>query len=121
MRKVAVTGGRNFNDWRLVWQVLSIANETDPVGLLVHGACPTGADRWAMRLADFYQVPHTGQTYAANWTLSGRAAGPIRNHFMLKSEMPDELFSFPGGSGTKDCTTKAIRMGINVTYGIKRL
>jgi len=119
MRKVAVAGGRYLSDWQLVWQVLSVAHQTNPINLLVHGACASGADRWARRWADFYQVEHTGQTYEANWNLSGRAAGPIRNHFMLKTEAPNELFSFPGGPGTRDCTDKAIRMGISVTYGIK--
>lgn len=48
--------------------------------VLIHGACPTGADEMASQWGCQYvgEVP-----MAANWKVYGRGAGPRRNEKML--------------------------------------
>ena len=55
------------------------------------------------------------EPHPAKWGLYGRAAGMIRNSEMLESGV-DVLVSFPGGRGTRHCTSKATEMGIPVVY-----
>lgn len=77
--------------------------------ILVHGGCPTGVDR----AADEWGVVNwvEPEEWKARWDLYGPKAGPMRNTAMVNSK-PDFCLSFPGGRGTRDCTTKAIAAGI---------
>jgi hypothetical protein len=43
-RRLLVTGSRHWDDAALIWAVLKRVHERDPDTLLVHGACPKGAD-----------------------------------------------------------------------------
>ena len=43
-------------------------------------------------------------------------AGFWRNEQMLDLARPKLLLSFPGGNGTKHCTSQAIKRGIEVIY-----
>lgn len=107
-RRIAVTGGRDFNDAELVRRTLSaIRFSKDDV--LVHGAC-RGADTLAAEVASRIgtQEPHP-----ADWKKYGRAAGPIRNREMLSSGV-DMLIAFPGGAGTRNCVMIAEELGIPV-------
>lgn len=113
---VVVTGGRDYADSRRVADVLG---ETKPA-MLIHGGCPTGADR----LADEWAVEHEVATLrvAAKWATEGKKAGPLRNRRMLKAakQLADlygcelVVIAFPGGRGTHDCVTAAHEMGLTV-------
>lgn len=100
-----------------------------PGTIIVHGACPTGADA----LADVAAMKMGFQIrrYPADWdgekarTGSSAAAGPKRNSAMIKAEHPDEdgkpldmglafAMDLSRARGTKDCVGKARRAGIKV-------
>lgn len=44
---LAVTGGRDLTDGALICSTLRTIHRETPITLLVHGDCPTGADRIA--------------------------------------------------------------------------
>jgi predicted polyphosphate/ATP-dependent NAD kinase len=110
MRRIAVTGGRDFGNLRMVMEAF------DEVGLckddvLVHGGC-RGADDLCARTAYFKYNAKT-EAYYADWKKYGRAAGPKRNREMLESGI-DLLIAFPGGKGTFNCVMTARGLGIPV-------
>jgi len=82
--------------------------------VVVHGDCPTGADRlvdgWARRRSD---DGVSVEPYPADWRAHGKAAGPVRNSLMVH-EGADMVIGFHrgGSSGTGDCLRKAKEAGI---------
>jgi hypothetical protein len=80
--RVLVTGSRDWTDTDTICTALDEALDHAPDHLLVvHGGCPTGADRIAGLWAIAARVPAI--TYRADWKNHGRAAGPIRNRAMV--------------------------------------
>jgi hypothetical protein len=81
--RILVTGSRDWDDVEAIWQAMGQAVREAPGRqiVVVHGACPRGADwhadRWA-RLADAQVERHP-----ANWSLNGKRAGFIRNQLMV--------------------------------------
>ncbi len=104
--KVIITGGRNYNNPELVQRALRVIGATH----VVHGGCSGAdsiADDWARRNNVKISL------YPADWDKNGRAAGPIRNHQMLKDNTDAAcLLAFAGGNGTKHCveTAKSLRI-----------
>ena len=58
------------------------------------------AERWAAAHGIKNEV------YPALWSTNGKAAGPMRNQYMLDRSYPDLLMAFPGGRGTKDMVSR---------------
>lgn len=93
-----------------------------PVGsIIVHGACPTGADMLADKVA--MKLGFKIRRYPAEGDTEGRAAGPLRNARMVREEhRGGEPFDFglaftkdlDRSRGTKDCTLRARKAGIRV-------
>ena len=56
------------------------------------------------------------RSYSVNWTIHGRAAGPIRNQQMLGNENPELLIAFwdMKSKGTADMIARAEKAGIPV-------
>ena len=106
--KVIVTGGRNFTDVNLVWEVLSDINPT----LIIHGKCK-GADTFASEYAELNGIKEKKYPYPSE---HGRAGGPIRNKQMIDENKDAMLLSFPGGKGTANCTDYAKSQGMCVIY-----
>lgn len=52
--------------------------------------------------------------YNADWSLYGKAAGPIRNQRMIDKGKPDLVVAFPGGRGTADLVQRAEVAGVPV-------
>jgi hypothetical protein len=80
--RILVTGSRDWEDRELIWHTL---NElvSDSVGhFLVHGDCPTSADRMADEWAAC-QPDIIVEKYRAGWDVYGKAGGPIRNKYMV--------------------------------------
>ncbi|MFF7022986.1 SLOG family protein [Streptomyces klenkii] len=86
--RVLVTGSRNWTDKSTVYRALfqawlSLGNDI----VVVHGACPAGADRLASEWIAGWPV--TGfrgvaeEPHPASWATHGRAAGPLRNEHMV--------------------------------------
>jgi hypothetical protein len=81
--RLLVTGSRTWDNPRAVEQALAVILARHPGGvLLVHGACPRGADAIAAAYAartHGYQI----EAHPADWRRYGRAAGHRRNAEMI--------------------------------------
>jgi hypothetical protein len=81
--RLLVTGSRTWHDVRTIEQALAVILDRHPEGvLLVHGACPRGADAIAAAYAartPGYQI----EAHPADWRRYGRAAGHRRNAEMI--------------------------------------
>lgn len=108
--RVVVTGGRAFPDAGLVFELLThVAGRALPL-LVAEGGCPRGVDAHVRAWRDkalALGLPVVGQTYRADWSTYGLAAGPRRNREMLDTVKPHVVFAFPGHRGTYDCIVAA--------------
>lgn len=104
---VLVCGGREYVDLDHVYRVL---DEVRPTRVVCGGA--TGADSLAESWADDRGVDKA--VYPADWEKYGRRAGVIRNAEMLIREEVDLVVAFPGGKGTSDMVSRAVKRGIAV-------
>ncbi|MFI7294001.1 DUF2493 domain-containing protein [Streptomyces sp. NPDC050121] len=82
--RILVTGSRDWEDQQAVYDAL--ANVVRPLPadrkiVIVHGACPTGADQMAHEWARGFGA--VIEAHPANWVKHGRKAGPIRNALMV--------------------------------------
>lgn len=128
VRRVAVTGGRNYVDWQFINLTLSKEDEREPINVIICGMSP-GADSLCATWAHGRGVPI--EEYHANWTDLSQAdaeirtrkdgtkydakAGPRRNQKMIDEGRPTELMAFEGGSGTADMVRRAKKAGIKIT------
>lgn len=109
--KVLVCGGRDFNDGLLVYETLDRLHRERGITAIIEGGAK-GADTAAYSWAKIHGLHN--QTYPADWTLHGRAAGPRRNATMLADGNPDLVLAFPGGRGTADMVRRARAAGVEV-------
>jgi hypothetical protein len=81
--RLLATGSRTWHDVRVIEQALAVILDRHPEGvLLVHGACPRGAD--AIAAAYAARTPgYRTEAHPADWTRYGRAAGYRRNAEMI--------------------------------------
>lgn len=119
--RILVCGGRYYNDRDAVFHWLDnntprtppdrFGNDMPANVTIIHGKCPTGADRWADEWAvvNWCRI----EEYPAEWQRYGRAAGPIRNQKMADAK-PDKAVAFPGGDGTADMVRRLKKAGIPV-------
>ena len=120
--RLLVTGSRDWPDDGSVGRALHAAwwNAGQPAEVvLVSGACPTGADMLAERVAPTlgWQV----ERHPAEWEAHGKAAGPLRNTLMV--ELGADVcvaFPLPDSRGTVDCMTKAAAAGIPVVKVVQQ-
>lgn len=77
MTRILVTGSRDWHDEIAIEELLF---EYSP-GLLVHGACPTGADAIADAIATRWNWDI--ERHPADWDRHGKKAGPLRNQHMV--------------------------------------
>lgn len=104
MKTVIVTGGRDYDDFAMVADVLEALS---PERIVQGGAL--GADQNARRWAEASGVECV--TVEADWDKHGKAAGPIRNREMLERFRGDSLLvAFPGGKGTENCVKTAVAL-----------
>lgn len=83
--RILVTGSREWTDTRIIRDALEQAwYELLPAGepVLVHGDCPTGADRIARDI--WRGRGHVDEPHPAAWDTHGRSAGFRRNADMAK-------------------------------------
>jgi hypothetical protein len=104
--KILVCGGRDYRD---VDTVNAVLNAHNPSFVIQGGA--NGADDLAFGWAWIRGVPCA--TIEANWNYYGKAAGAIRNEWMLRLK-PDKVIAFPGGRGTANMIKLAEEAGIEV-------
>ena len=110
MRRILVTGSRDWTDRELLERHLLLQSAGKGT-VLVHGACPTGADRLADEIT--YSWPWTVERHPAEWYMHGKAAGPLRNQAMVDLGADVCIaFLLPGSRGTVDCAARAEAAGI---------
>jgi len=107
--KILVCGGRDFYQRPPVFDRL---DELQPTHVITGGA--PGADDSAMLWACERCVPYT--IFPADWSKHGKTAGPIRNKRMLDEGKPDLVLAFPGGVGTMNMVSQALKAGVKVQH-----
>lgn len=84
--RILVTGSRTFDDVETIRAALAVAAYGRYPVVVVHGACPSGADAIAADLvrhmAEYLDI--TEERHPADWKRHGRRAGFIRNAEMVE-------------------------------------
>ena len=111
--RLIVCGGRDYTDTRAIYHAMDRLKARGLVTAVIHGGAP-GADSIAGAWADQAGVPV--EVFFADWERDGRAAGPKRNQRMLDEGRPDGVVAFPGGRGTSDMVSRAVRAGLKVWH-----
>ncbi len=109
--KIAFSGGRDFNDHRVIWAKLDQVHAKHPDMVLLHGGSPKGAELIAAKWADSRKVPQIA--FKPDWTKHAKAAPFKRNDAMLKTP-PSGLLHFPGSGIQDNLADKARKLGIPV-------
>ena len=108
--RIIVCGGRGLEWSEWATTAHRILDEIGP-SLVAQG----GADGADMLARDWARRTGTCLvTFEAPWPFFLKAAGPIRNGWMLEVIKPDLVLAFPGGKGTADMIEKAERAGVPV-------
>lgn len=111
-RVVVVGGGRDYGDWRALFDVLDDEHARDPIGLLVEGGAD-GADNIGGDWADRRGVDH--DRCFANWNGRGKAGGPARNARMIAPRAaPSLVVVAPGGAGTANLISQVQRANLAI-------
>ena len=119
--RILVTGSRDWEDGRSLHGALvdlwRTAAQSGPL-VIVHGACPTGADAHAAYWVWGHRVlgdPIREERHPADWTAHGRGAGPVRNRAMVTAGADVCLAFIRNGSrGATGCAALAEAAGIPV-------
>jgi len=105
-------GARDWADKKKIDKRVAKLTSDD---LLIEGGAP-GADFIAGVCADMHGIPHC--TFKANWKFYSKAAGPIRNGWMLRFGVPNKVVAFHAdlerSSGTADMVRRARKAGVPV-------
>jgi hypothetical protein len=109
--KIALTGGLDFNDHRLIWARLDQVHVRHPDMVLLHGGSPKGAERIAACWADTRKVPQIA--FRPDWARHAKAAPFKRNDAMLEV-LPIGVMVFPGTGIQENLADKARRLGIPI-------
>lgn len=88
--KILVTGSRDWTDEQKIRDYLHLYSGGKGT-VLIHGACPTGADAIADKIAS--EWPWEIRRYPADWNKYGKRAGFIRNSVMVNLG-PDICLAF---------------------------
>ena len=109
--KIALTGGLDFNDHRLIWDRLDKVHAKHPNMVLLHGGSPKGAELIAAKWASNRNVPQIA--FKPDWTKHAKAAPFKRNDTMLVA-LPIGVMVFPGTGIQGNLADKAKKLGIPV-------
>lgn len=112
--RVLITGSRTWNNELAIvgtLQGIAVEHPADGELVLVHGACPTGADAIANNWAVLYGC--LIEAHPAAWWKYGRVAGPRRNKEMVDAGADICLaFIKDGSRGATHCADLAEQAGI---------
>ncbi len=111
-KRVLICGGREYDNIAQFMQVMeSVRPYLDPKYCIITGLAH-GADSLGHWFAVRNGIPLIGMP--ANWMYFDKAAGTIRNGWMLEYATPDLVIAFPGGPGTRDMIARSRARGIDV-------
>jgi len=115
--RILCCGDRNWNrpnDIKIAL-VLAIADNIFDEVTIIHGNA-NGADRLSGMVA--LSLDMMVESYPANWSEYGRAAGPIRNQQMLDEGKPNLVIAFhsnlENSKGTADMVRRARKANIPI-------
>lgn len=109
--RVIVTGSRDWGRGEIVFGALgglwNMCQMMDTTLTIVHGGCPSGADRFAHDFA-LGKAGVREEVFRADWNRHGKMAGPIRNAEMADSGA-DLVMAFWDGTsrGTENMIRRA--------------
>jgi hypothetical protein len=109
--KIALTGGLEYNDHRLIWEQLDRVHAKHPDMVLLHGGSPKGAELIASKWATSRKVPQIA--FKPDWTKHAKAAPFKRNDAVLET-LPIGVIVFPGTGIQANLADKAKKLGIPV-------
>lgn len=109
--KIALTGGMDFNDHTLIWNVLDKARSKHPDMVLVHGGSPKGAELIAAKWADNRNIAQIA--FKPDWAKHGKAA-PFRRNDAMLDIVPIGAIVFPGTGIQDNFADKARALGIRI-------
>lgn len=108
---VLVCGGRTYDNYEKVAEVLDHLNEEQGIDVVVQGG-QKGADKLAKEWAYNRSIPCIQEN--ADWDRYKGKAGPLRNKKMLQLYKPDIVIAFPGNVGTAHMCSIAEKAGVEV-------
>jgi len=110
---VLVTGSRDWKNEASLRDRLDRIHRESGIDLLIHGACPTGADDMADKWCRANDVEVDRRP--ADWKTHGKPAGFIRNAEMVQLR-PDTVLAFQRNQsrGTQHTIDLATKAGIDV-------
>lgn len=116
--RILVTGSRTWDDKDFIWNVLDVLLAELRNVVIVHGACPKGADAIAQGWVRHHLVNRgnarvRAERHPADWSTHGRAAGFRRNAEMVLLGA-DLCLAFvrDNSRGATNCADLAERAGI---------
>lgn len=109
--KVALSGGLDFNDHRLIWDRLDKVHAKHPDMVLIHGGSQKGAELIASKWATNRKVPQIA--FKPDWSRHAKAA-PFRRNDAILELLPIGVMHFPGTGIQDNLADKAKRLGIPV-------
>lgn len=109
--KVALTGGADYGDHRLIWDYLDKVHAKHPDMVLLHGGSPRGAELIAAKWADTRKVSQIA--FKPDWNKHSKAAPFKRNDAMLDA-LPVGVLVCPGTGIQENLADKARKLGIPV-------
>jgi len=121
LKRILIFGGRDYPNRRAVEDALYALLAKHGEFTLVHGACPTGADRFAAEWCGYMlalsqsALNLTEEPHPADWEKHGNSAGPRRNAEMAASKL-DGAVGFHGGRGTADMARRCEEHGVAVWW-----
>ena len=115
--RILITGSRTWDDKDFIWNMLDVLLAELRNVIIVHGACPKGADAIAQGWVRHKLVNGVGQVRAerhpADWQQHGKAAGDRRNAEMVALGADLVLcFVRDNSRGATNCADLAERAGI---------
>jgi hypothetical protein len=120
--RLLVFGSRSWDDYETLEGALSEIISYEAPGqrwVIVHGACPTGADAMAERFAQ--ETGGLSEPHPAKWAQHGKSAGFIRNSEMVALRARLAVGFFDGWTpGSADTLRKCVEWGIPVRVVPKR-
>ena len=115
---VLVCGDRDWDDYDSIYYRLNRLDATTP-GLVIITGGAAGADTAANAVAEDVGIPCA--VVRAQWSRYGKAAGALRNRWMLDFK-PDLVLYFhknlEASRGTRNCVLEARKRGIPVESGV---
>jgi hypothetical protein len=109
INKILVTGGRKFSDKEAIYNALDLYIINPGSTCIIHGGAD-GADTLAEEYCEEYGIP--SMVMFPRWTKFNKAAGTIRNRWMIEFGQPTMALAFPGGTGTANMVSQLRKAGI---------